>query len=143
MHPTLDHIQITVRDIDAVLPFYDAMLALLGFDTSRRSYAELDEFDMRVAEYPHPAFSFAISSPRSAFAGEGIHRRRPGAVHHIAFRAGSRAEVDRVHRGLVEFGAEIVGGPKLWPQHGDGYYAVFFKDPDGIKYEIVHAPPME
>jgi catechol 2,3-dioxygenase-like lactoylglutathione lyase family enzyme len=69
-----------------------------------------------------------------------IHRRKPGALHHLAFRAGSRAEVDRLSHELKAIGAEIVGGPKLWPEHGPDYYAVFFKDPEGIKYEIVHHP---
>jgi hypothetical protein len=30
-----------------------------------------------------------------------------------------------------------VDEPKFYPQHGDSYYALFFKDMEGIKYEIV------
>jgi hypothetical protein len=26
------------------------------------------------------------------------------------------------------------------PEHGEGYYATFFFDPDGLKYEFVHNP---
>lgn len=54
-------------------------------------------------------------------------------------RRESRAEVDGLHEELKAIGAEIVGGPKLWPEHGPDYYAVFFKDLEGIKYEIVHS----
>ena len=34
--------------------------------------------------------------------------------------------------------ATIVAAPREYPEYSPpGYYAVFFKDPDGIKYEIV------
>ena len=45
--------------------------------------------------------------------------------------------------GLEAIGANMVGGPRIWPEHGEEYYAVFFKDPDGIKYEVVHVPRPE
>lgn len=140
MKPVIDHVQITVKDMQVAVPFYDKMLALLGFDIGRKVSATVDEHDLQVVEYLHPMVDSAISSPRDAFVEDAIHRRKPGALHHLAFRAESRAEVDRLHLELKAIGARIVGGPKLWPQHGPDYYAVFFKDPDGIKYEIVHSP---
>ena len=140
MKPSISHIQITVRDLAVATPFYDKMLALLGFEVDRKISATLDEHEFQVVEYPHPDLAFGINSPRSAFADEDIHRRKPGALHHLAFKADSRAEVDRLHLELKAIGAEIVGGPKLWPKHGPDYYAVFFKDLEGIKYEIVHDP---
>lgn len=140
MKPIVDHLQITVRDLEASLPFYDEMFAILGFDVSKRSSAKLEKFDMHVVEYIHPELAIAFSSPREAFADETVHRRRPGAIHHLAFRAGSNDEVDEKAAELRKIGATIVGGPKLWPEHGPDYYAVFWKDPDGIKYEIVHCP---
>lgn len=143
MKPNIDHIQITVKNLDIATPFYDKLLALLGFDVDRKVSATIEEHDFQVVEYVHPRFSFAITSPRRPFANDVIHRRKPGALHHLAFRADSPAEVDRLHVELKAVGAEIVGGPKLWPEHGPDYYAVFFKDPAGIKYEIVHHPPLQ
>ena len=137
MRPIIDHLQITVGDFDAAVAFYDAFLPLLGYDVERRIRARVEEHDFDVAEYLHPDLTFGINSPREKFAGEVVHRRRPGSVHHVAFRAESKEEVDRLHAELVKIDADIVDGPKLWPQHGSDYYAVFFKDPDGIKLEIV------
>jgi catechol 2,3-dioxygenase-like lactoylglutathione lyase family enzyme len=137
MKPIIDHIQITVKDLDIAVPFYDKMLALLGFDVGRKVCAAIEEHDFQVVEYLHPLLDFAITSPRSAFTDDTIHRRKPGALHHLAFKAESREEVDRLHLELKEIGAQIVGGPKLWPEHGPDYYDVFFKDLEGIKYEIV------
>jgi catechol 2,3-dioxygenase-like lactoylglutathione lyase family enzyme len=118
MKPIIDHIQITVKDIDVAMPFYDKMLALLGFDTGNKVSATIEEHDFHVVEYAHPLLAFAITSPRRAFVSDAIHRRKPRALHHLAFKAESRAEVDRLHRELKSIGAQIVGGPRLWPEHG-------------------------
>jgi len=147
MEPIIDHIQITVRDLEAAVPFYDRFLPLLGFRLQSKSGAVIESHDFRVVEYSHPKLSFAISSPRSAFRNEQVHRRRPGSLHHLAFQAASRAEVDGLHRALMDIGAVIVAPPREYPEYTPpGYYAVFFKDPDGNKYEVVthsgvgHAP---
>jgi len=142
MEPIIDHIQITVRDMTVAVPFYDKLLPLLGFDPQRRTAATISSHEVDVVEYAHPRLSFAISSPRSAFAAESVHRRRPGALHHLAFRSDSPEEVDRLFAALKEMGAAIVAEPRNYSEYiPQPYYALFFKDPDGIKYEIVCAGP--
>ena len=138
MEPVIDHIEITVRDIDVAAAFYDRFLPLLGYDLAHRSEAFLERHEKRVVSYEHPRLGFAITSPLGAFAHETMNRRKPGALHHLAFRVESRAEVDRLHRELVAIGATIEIPPREFPEFTPaGYYAVFFKDPEGIKYEIV------
>ncbi len=138
MQPIVDHIQITVRDMSVAVPFYDKLLPLLGFSPQSKTSAVIDAHEFHVVEYSHPRMAFAITSPRRAFQNETIHRRKPGALHHLAFRAGSRAEVDRLHAELKAIGAAIVAPPREYPEYTPpGYYALFFKDLEGIKYEIV------
>lgn len=137
MKPVIDHIQITVKDMSVALPFYDKLMPLLGFDLEKRINAVVHAHEFHVVEYIHPQLAFGINSPREPFAHETVHRRKPGALHHLAFKVESKAEVDRLAVELERIGANIVDGPCLFPQHGSDYYAVFFKDPDGIKYEIV------
>lgn len=140
MNPVIDHIQITVRDMDVAVPFYDRLMPLLGFDPARRARAVIDAHEFHVVEYTHPLLAFAITSPRNAFKEESVHRRKPGSLHHLAFRAESRSEVDSLHEKLKEIGAEIVSPPRDYPEYSPpGYYAVFFKDLEGIKYEIMCA----
>jgi catechol 2,3-dioxygenase-like lactoylglutathione lyase family enzyme len=142
MEPIIDHIQITVKDLDHAKQFYDRFLPLLGFDPKRRVEAEIEAHDFRVVEYCHPRLCFAITSPRTPFREDTIHRRKPGSLHHLAFRASTREEVDRLHRELVAFDAEIVSPPREYPEYTPAhYYAVFFKDLEGIKYEIVCTTP--
>jgi catechol 2,3-dioxygenase-like lactoylglutathione lyase family enzyme len=138
MEPIIDHIQITVKDMSIAVPFYDKLLPLLGFDIQKKVSAVLEKHEFHVVEYTHPRLIFAITSPRGAFAGDTINRRKPGALHHLAFKAESRAEVDRLHRELNGIGAKIVSPPREYPEYTPpGYYALYFKDPEGIKYEIV------
>jgi len=138
MEPVIDHIQITVKNMDVAVPFYDKFLPLLGFDPRSRSTAVIEEHEFQVVEYVHPRLAFAITSPRPAVASEPVHRRKPGALHHLAFRAESRAEVDRLCSELKAIGAVIVSEPRNYPEYTpQPYYALFFKDLEGIKYEIV------
>jgi len=137
MKPIIDHIQITVKDINVAVPFYDRFLPLLGFDVQHKVSATIQEHDFHVVEYTHPLLVFAITSPRATFKGDTINRRKPGALHHLAFKAETRTEVDRLYVELEAIGATIVHKPRLFPEYGPDYYAVFFKDLEGIKYEIV------
>lgn len=138
MEPVISHIEITVRRMDVAVPFYDRLLPLLGYDLAHRSAAVLAGHDKHVVSYEHPRLGIALTSPRREFADEAVHRRRPGALHHLAFRVDSPADVDRLHAQLLGIGADVVIPPRAFPEYSPpGYYACFFKDPDGIKYEIV------
>lgn len=138
MKPVIDHIQITVKDMNVAVPFYEKLMPLLGFDPAKKSSATLAEHEFHVVEWQHPQLCFAITSPRQAFVDNSINRRKPGALHHLAFRAATRVEVDKLHLQLKEIGAEIVSVPREYPEYvPPGYYALFFKDLEGIKYEIV------
>ena len=138
MKPIIDHIQITVKDLSKAELFYDKLMPILGFDLANKSKGSVEAHDFEVIEYAHPNFIFAVNSPRSVFRNEEVHRRKPGALHHVAFKAESEQEVDAVFKKLKEIGARIVSSPQFFPQHGSHYYAVFFKDTDGIKYEVVY-----
>ena len=52
--------------------------------------------------------------------------------------AESRDDVDVSYPQMKDIGVDIVDPPTFYPQHGESYYALFFKDLDGIKYEIVY-----
>src|SRR5262245_10629292 len=104
MEPFIDHIEITVKDMATAVPFYDRLVPLLGLDLRKRGEARLERHEKHVVSYEHPRLGIAITSPLKAFANETINRRKPGALHHLAFRAASRAEVDRLHRELKAIG---------------------------------------
>ena len=117
--------------------FYDKFLPVLGFDINKKVVAFIEEHDFHVIEYSHELLAFAITSPRQAFRNDTINRRKPGALHHLAFKAESREEVDEAYRELIKIGANIVSEPQIHPEYSENYYAVYFKDMENIKYEIV------
>ena len=138
MEPVIDHSQITVSDFPVAVAFYDRLMPLLGFNLEKRARATIAAHDFEVVEYGHPRLAFAITSPRHGFRNDSVHRRRPGSLHHLAFRVKSRQEVDKLHEELKAIGAMIVTPPREYAEYKPaGYYAVFFKDLEGIKYEIV------
>jgi catechol 2,3-dioxygenase-like lactoylglutathione lyase family enzyme len=113
-------------------------MPVLGFDLSQKAQGNVPAHEFDVIEYVHPLLTFGINSPRVAFKDETIHRRKPGALHHLAFKAESREHVDQLYPKVRDIGANIVDPPKFYPQHGESYYALYFKDLEGIKYEIVY-----
>ena len=53
--------------------------------------------------------------------------------------ANSPTEVDRLFAAVSSLaGARIVSEPRQYPEYAPDYYAFFFKDPEGIKWEVVH-----
>jgi catechol 2,3-dioxygenase-like lactoylglutathione lyase family enzyme len=137
MKPVIDHIQITVKDLDSAELFYDKLFPILGFDIKNKLKAFIAEHDSHVIEYSHDSLAFAITSPREAFKNKIVNRRKPEALHHLAFRADSKLEVDDAYEKLLDIGANIVLKPAIHPEYSENYYAVYFKDNQNIKYEIV------
>jgi catechol 2,3-dioxygenase-like lactoylglutathione lyase family enzyme len=137
VNPIIDHIQITVKDLKIAEKFYDKFLPIVGFDINNKVTAFIKEHDFHVIEYTHDLLAFAITSPREAFKDDIINRRKPGALHHLAFKADSREDVDKAYKELIKIGAKIVSEPQIHAEYSPDYYAVYFKDLENIKYEIV------
>jgi catechol 2,3-dioxygenase-like lactoylglutathione lyase family enzyme len=143
----LSHVDLSVRDPDLKIPFYAAFFEALGY---RRFETDDPEF---CGERPRRAAWFTRYPGRGVFGIEvrpasGEHRERahdryaPG-LHHIAFHADSREAVDEAHARVAAAGGRVLDAPADYSgQRGytEGYYAVFFADPDGVKLEVVYEP---
>ncbi len=122
----INHISLTVGDLDRSFAFYDPLLRSLGYRMSERRADYL--------EWSGPGGWFILRPARNAMP----HDRYARGLHHLAWSADSRAQVDEFHTLLTDRAVRVLDGPAEFPQHGEGYYAVFFEDPDGIKLELVH-----
>ena len=135
MRGVIHHLDLTVRDPWASRAFYAAVLGFMGY----REVAGHDRgFDYDLAT-PDGFCSIGIMKAQGPNAGRAHDRYSPG-LHHVAWTAESRADVDRLHDLLKEIGAAVLDAPADYPRYGPGYYAVFFADPDGLKLEFVHKP---
>jgi catechol 2,3-dioxygenase-like lactoylglutathione lyase family enzyme len=93
-----------------------------------------------VADADGGSFTIALQPAKPESASRPHDRYAPG-LHHLAFHADSRADVDRFYRLLQEMQATILDEPAEY-DYTPGYYAVFFADPDGLKLEVVHEPEL-
>jgi catechol 2,3-dioxygenase-like lactoylglutathione lyase family enzyme len=136
MRGKIHHIDLTVKDPEASRAFYTSVLGFMGYRL--------------VDDHPH-GYDLDLVSADGAFCSIGIlkaqgphaareHDRYSPGLHHIAWTAESRADVDALYALLVKIGATILDAPAAYPKYGPTYYAVFFADPDGLKLEYVHKP---
>lgn len=112
----LDHLVIMVRSLDASLPWYTALLGLLGFEKTRDHvwYDGEVAFDLKEANDGTPDYQ----------------RYAPG-LNHLGFTAPDEAALDRVRDGMAEAGFEVPDKQRMGKMA-----ATFFKDPDGMRLEV-------
>ena len=112
----LDHIVILVRSLNASLPWYAALLGLLGFEKSRDHvwYDGELAIDLKEAE-----------------AGTPDYQRYAPGLNHLGFTAASEADLDRVRDGMAAAGLEVPEKQFLGRE-----LATFFKDPEGMRIEV-------
>lgn len=139
---TIDNFQITVKNMLAAEEFYDKLMPVLGYNLENKIRIPIPEDDLYVVRYLHPAMDFAICSPNRDFKGDTVHGRKPGAIYHIALRAESWQQVDWIYE-LIKNIADITEPPRMYTEHGLDYYALYFRDPDGIRFGIIYNKPTE
>lgn len=137
MQPLIDHIHITVEDFERAENFYDQLLPLLGFDLTLKEYDTVAEHEYKIVEYHHSILSIGLVNQRVAYKHDKLSRRRAGALHHLAFFIDSPDKVDDLYLKIKEIPAIIVHEPQYYPEYCLDYYALFFKDSEGIEYELV------
>ncbi len=136
MRGFIHHLDLTVKDPQASASFYDTVLGFMGY--SRWSEDE-NGIDWEHATSRDLLPTIGIFRARGENA-DRIHDRYSPGLHHVAWIAESREDVDRLHALLIEIGATVLDPPADYPEYGKGYYAVMFADPDGLKLEFVYEP---
>ncbi len=114
----IDHLTLTVSDIDRSKAFYAAALEPLG-------YAVQMTFEGMCAFGPKGRPVFWLKQ------GEGAQ------AMHLAFAAGRRSDVAGFHAAALAAGAKDNGAPGIREQYHPNYYGAFVFDPDGNNVEAV------
>jgi glyoxylase I family protein len=127
------HVDLVVSSIERSLPFYSELLGPLGYHSVGEVEGERGE---TIWYLSGPGTAIGLRQAQSD--SEPYDRYRIG-LHHLAFEADSRGEVDECAAWLRTQGVELESEPQEYT-YIPGYYAVFFYDPDGLKLEIVHVP---
>ena len=126
------HIQLTVRDPKRCLPFWERLCNFLEMKTLIRGEDVLYCIGSRTGILVRAAPPDKRDRP--------FDQDRPG-LHHLCFRARSRADVDAIYRFIeAELDAKVVHGPEEGDRFAPGYYSILVEDPDGIRVEVNHVP---
>jgi catechol 2,3-dioxygenase-like lactoylglutathione lyase family enzyme/heme-degrading monooxygenase HmoA len=118
-----DHVDVRVRDLERAARFYDPLCRELGLTTIS----------------PSPGWRYYEPSDGSVLmfvlTEDPQHR---AASTRVAFRGETRGDVDRIAQAALDAGATAFEPPALCPEYTPSYYASFFEDPDGNRYEVCH-----
>ncbi|HYG24322.1 MAG TPA: VOC family protein [Verrucomicrobiae bacterium] len=119
MRQFFDHIDIRVPNLAAATPYYESLLPALGFTQPVQIEGwlqfEAGEFEPFVG----------VTESRTHVANE----------NRVAFRANSCDEVDQLSEVVRRAGSRNIEGPM---DYETNYYALFFEDPWGNRFEICH-----
>jgi catechol 2,3-dioxygenase-like lactoylglutathione lyase family enzyme len=136
MRGLVHHIDLTVSDLERSRAFYDVVLTFLGY-TRKADHPTGTDWDwLGDGRTGAPFHSIGVVRYGGPGADAPHDRYAPG-LHHLAWTARDRADVDALHALLVEAGAMVLDAPADYPRYGPDYYALFFADPDGLKLEFV------
>ncbi len=125
MKSPIDHVDLRVNDLSAAAAFYRNLLPVLGF-TEEESIEGWIQF--AACDDGNILTFFGITE-------DPAHQ---GNRNRIAFAAPSPNHVNEVALELVKLGAASIEGPGF---EADGYYAVFFSDHWGNRFEVCHRAP--
>lgn len=121
----IDHLSISVADIDSARIFYERALAPLGASML---------FQVPLA-YTDGAVVLGYGRDRPTFwIGEGAAQQPP---LHLAFEARDRESVDAFYAAALAAGGRDNGAPGLRPHYHEHYYGAFVLDADGNNIEAV------
>mgnify|MGYP000141509404 CR=1 FL=1 len=120
----LHHVELAVADFDTAEPFWDWLLADLGYEPK-------DDWEGGRSWILGPTYLVVKRAE-----GERAHEREQPGLDHLAFHAASRAQVDRISDAVRECEATRLLYPDQHPYAG-GYYAAYVRAPSSITVEVV------
>lgn len=124
----IDHIYITVSDLDRSEGFYDKVMGVLGFRKNRFQLGNEQHI-----QYYNRLFGYVLRPARSA---QALNPYAPG-LHHFCLRVDSEKDVLEAAKMLKEKNI-LVSDPRRYPEYAPDYCAIFFSDPDGLRLEITN-----
>lgn len=122
----LDHIILTVSDIERSLAFYDSALEPLNI----RFFLPYN------GENGHPDLWGFGDGTRACFWLK-VGNPDPASIH-WGFMAASNEQVDAFYKAALAAGAKDHISPRARTEYYPGYYAADVLDPDGYSFEAVH-----
>jgi glyoxylase I family protein len=135
---SISHIALTVSDLDRSTEFYDKIFKFMGYLRDEVPPSRQQAMKTPLRSWVGPGYSISIRPSKGEFARR-LHDRDAPGFNHMAFYAEDRVDIEAMHQLLKEMGARILDPPAEYP-YSPGYFAVYFTDPDGLKFEFAYVP---
>jgi len=135
---SISHIALTVSDLERSATFYNRVFEFIGFKRVEVPESTQQAMKTRLQAWVGQGYSISIRPSKGEFARR-LHDRNAPGFNHLAFAAKDRSDVEKLYDLLKEMGATILDAPAEYP-YSPGYFAVYFADPDGLKFEFAYAP---
>jgi glyoxylase I family protein len=135
---SISHMALTVSDLERSTAFYNKVFEFIGFKRVEVPEATQQAMKTRLQAWVGQGYSISIRPSKGEFARRPHDRNAPG-FNHLAFSAKDRSDIEKMYALLKEMGATILDAPAEYP-YSPGYFAVYFADPDGLKFEFAYAP---
>ncbi len=120
----IGYVTLGTNDLPRAAAFYDALLGEIG----AKRIMENEQFIAWAVDPRRPGLS--VTKPfdqKTATVGNGVM---------VGLVVNSNAKVDSLHRMALQLGGTDEGAPG---PRGEGFYAGYFRDPDGNKLNFYHA----
>jgi glyoxylase I family protein len=134
----ISHIALAVSDLERSTAFYDRVFGFIGFKRVEVPESTQQAMKTRLKAWVGPGYSISIRPSKGGFAHRAHDRNAPGS-NHMAFSAEDRSDVEKMYELLKQMEATILDAPAEYP-YARGYFAVYFTDPDGLKFEFAYVP---
>jgi glyoxylase I family protein len=135
---SISHIALTVSDLERSTAFYNKVFEFIGFKSVEVPQATQNAMKTQLKAWVGPGYSISIRPSKGEFARR-VHDRTAPGFNHLAFTAENKSDVEKLYEFLKQTGATILDAPAEYP-YSPGYFAVYFADPDGLKFEFAYAP---
>lgn len=134
----MNHVSITVSDLNEAMKFFRSFLEFMDY----KIWDEIRDPNgqrLRVTVNAGNGAVLNIWEAKPQFTNHPFEVYEVG-LHHIAFNTDTHEQVDQACELAKQLGANILDGPGEFPYDPEGWYAVYFLGPDGLKFEVVHQP---
>ncbi len=116
----MHHVDVHVSNLPATRRLFDAVAPAIGY--------EIRSADDDFVSY------WRGRRPSIGFIADGL---AGSAAMQLAFAVSTADAVDAAADAARRNGARNIDGPAIHPEYGDDYYAVFFEDASGNKFEVL------
>jgi len=137
---SINHVAITVFNLEDSMNFYEPFLSLLGYQFKAMfpNESKIEDSYFGCSLFGNDNVGTWINLWQKSPLSDTKFDRYNVGLHHLAFHTNTKEELVKVYHWVKQNkDCQILDDPKDYPEYGPNYHSFFFKEFNGIKLEIV------